>query len=214
MKDDLDKAQQRARQYWHVDGLLECAFCVLCLLLGIYFYAQATLPPESLAYKILNVSLIIVIIGGSFLVNRVLVIAKERITYPRTGYVAYRQASGARRWVRVIVAAGVSMLIATLITQLIIRGNIDLAWMPVITGAVFGFVMLLVAFRANLIRFYTLSLISVLIGCGFLIVRIDNILGLAIYYILFGLAIGLSGGLTLWSYLRQAPPPAEESDER
>lgn len=212
MKDDLDKARRHALQYGHVDGLMECAFGGLCLLLGLYFYFQELLPPGTLLYKILSVSLVLIVIGGSFLVNRLVTIAKERITYPRTGYIAYRQARGLNRWVRIVIVAGVSMLIAALLTLIFTRHIIDLAWMPAVGGIVFGMGMLVVALRTALTRFYILSIVAVVIGAGLTFAGIGNTLSLAVYYLLFGLAIIISGGLTLRSYLRQAPPRTEDSD--
>jgi hypothetical protein len=213
MKDDLDKVQQRTLQYGYVDGLMECAFGGLCLLLGLYFYAQATLPPESLLIKILDVSLVLIVLGGSFLIKALVTVAKEHITYPRTGYIAYRQARGLNRWVRTVIAAGISMLITALLTLSFANLIIDFAWMPAVSGAVIGATMLVIAFRTMLTRFYILSMIAVVIGTGLAFAGSGNIFGLGIFYFLFGLAISTSGGITLYNYLRQAPPPAKDSNE-
>ncbi len=202
MKSDLDKAQQRAIQYWNIDGTMELTFGLICLLLALYFFAQATLPQESLLYKILDVGFVLVILGSGFVANSLARKIKERITYPRTGYVAYRQKSGLNRWVRMGIAAGISMLIAVLTVVLITSTNLGLVWMPAVSGMVFGLVMVILAYRVALLRFYLLAAISVLIGGGLALAGIGDLRGLAIFYGLESLALLVSGGATFWGYLK------------
>lgn len=202
MKNNLDQTMQRARQYWYVDGLNEIFFGVLCLLLGIYFYLENILPQENLLRTFLEGSFVLLIVGSAFLVNKLVGAVKARLTYPRTGYVSYPYKSGKYRWLTALIA----ILIGGLIAWLLARAPVSFAWMPVFSGLVFSAVWLYLAYRIGLVRFYLLSAAALLIGLGLSLARIDNIPGLAAFYTLVSLAMFISGGVTLRTYLRQTQP--------
>ena len=207
MKDKLEKTRLRTVQYWFSDGLSEIAFAGLCLILALYFLSQAVLPEGSLLYFLLNASLVLVIIGGTLLARRLIHMLKSRITYPRTGYVAYPN-KPANRWGCVLLGMGIAALVAFLFTQQ--PGS--LAWMPAVTGLIIAFVMLMSGFRTGLLRFYLIGFISLLLGGGLSWAGVGDILGLSAFYGLLALVLGLSGGCTLRTYLRSAPAPEEHND--
>lgn len=213
MKDNLKVAQQHAVQYWLVDGLNELALAGLCVLLGAYFYVQATLSPDSAAYKILDMSFVLIIIGGGLLVNRLVQVFKEQLTYPRTGFVSYRRAYGLNRWVRAVFTGGIAALMGAFLTYAFSNASAAFAWMPAVTGLVFGMVMLFIAARSALLRFYLLAAAAVLLGGGLTLAGIGNVLGLAVFYAGQALCLFVTGAWTLRSYLHDNRPPAEEAHE-
>jgi hypothetical protein len=208
MKNDLQQAQKRAYQYWHIDGLYELAFGGFCLALGLYFFAQASLPHDSLMYNILDMGLILVLGGTGLVVGRLLDAAKHRITYPRTGYVAYHRKTSKRP----VLGVGLAMIIGAVVATLFINTPASLAWMPAFTGIILAAVLVYLGMRVALLRFYGLSFASLVYGVGLSLTGIGDIPGLAAYYALIGLTMGISGGFTLRTYLRRTQP-AEEHDE-
>jgi hypothetical protein len=76
---------------------------------------------------------------------------------------------------------------------------------------VVGIIWLISAFRVGLLRFYLQSILSLLLGVGLSLARLETYQSLAIYYAVMGLVLILSGGLTLINYLRQNPPLENDS---
>ena len=146
----------------------------------------------------LNMAFILIVIGGTMLAGRIQGYLKSRITYPRTGYVEYKRRGMGYRLVGGLLAA----LIASLAAGLLTATPPDLAWMPAITGILLAAVLLFLGLRIGLPRFFALSLVSLLAGAGLAIAGMENILALAWYYILLCLALFLSGGITLYHYLK------------
>ena len=203
--DELDKAKQRSFQYWYMDGLNEIGFGCLMLLLGLYFYLEGALSQTSTLRVILDSSLILVILGGAWLISRGIKYFKEKITYPRTGYVAYAQKRRTPRWLTAIIAG----LAGAFFAAIIIQGNL-LKWLPALTGIVLCLVMVFMAARANLLRFYLLAAVALIIGVVITLSNFEQSVGLSAVYALFGLTLLISGIRSLVLYLRSFPS-AEES---
>lgn len=210
MKNDLDQTLQRTKQYWYTDGLNEIAIGAIFLLLSLYFLLEVFLPPKSLLATLLTASFVLIIAGGGLLAGRVVNEIKTRLTYPRTGYVAYRQARGSQR----LFLALIAMLMASLITMLIASTPASRAWIPALTGFIIGAMWLFAGYKIGITRFYLLAAVSSLLGAGISLVGLGEILGAAVFYGLMSLAMIISGGLTLGSYLRQTQPLQEKNNER
>ncbi len=205
MQDEIERAKQKVYRYWYVDGLTEIGFGLICLLLGIYFYVQATYPKESALYQIFDLGLVFIIFGAGFAGSRFVSFFKNRLTHPRTGYVHYRRQSGKHRWLTGLLAMGIGSLTAALV----INAPGSFAWMPAASGLILSMVLLFIAARAGLLRFYLLAVFSAAAGLGLSYAGIGDILGLAYYYFLICLGLFLSGGLTLLIYLKTTQPPDE-----
>ncbi len=89
MNDDLKKPELRAIQYWLVDGVGELFVGFIFLLAVIVYYLQE-LSPGSLLSRVLGITSVILVCGGAFGGRWIIQRIKERTTYPRTGYVAYK----------------------------------------------------------------------------------------------------------------------------
>ena len=101
MTNDLKRSQLRAIQYFYADGSCEFAFGLFCLLLGVYFFVESHV--RGWLSLVLDASLVLVVLGGAWLTNRLVRQLKENITWPRTGYVAYTRQHGLRRRIRVVI---------------------------------------------------------------------------------------------------------------
>jgi hypothetical protein len=208
MTDDLKKPQLRAIQYFYADGSFEFSFGGLCLLLAIYFTIQAA-APKSLLSNILDMGFILIVLGGSFLINRLVQALKERVTYPRTGYVAYKREYGLKRGVRLAMGMLIGALLSAFTIIAITKSPNVMDWMPGITGLIFAAVIAWLGYRSALPRFYLVALAVLLISVGLASSGIGNMSGLALVYGLTSLVLFVSGGVTLWKYLRSTRSPQD-----
>ena len=207
MNDELEHVVQRTRQYWFADGLVELSVGGTFIILALYFYIQSNLPSGSLVLLAIQAAFVFLLFGVIFLSRYVVNKSKSHLTIPRTGYVSYNRASKKQR----IVCAGTAILIAALNIALFLATPLSLNWMPAITGLIVGFIWLISAFRVGLLRFYLQSILSLLLGVGLSLARLETYQSLAIYYAVMGVVLILSGGLTLINYLRQNPPLENDS---
>jgi hypothetical protein len=205
MNDTIDQAARRARRYWYVDGLNEIAFGGLCVLLGIYFQIQGALQISAQLKQMLEVGLVLFILVIVIVLNKLVNLAKERITYPRSGYVNYRRPSAIRRLATGLLAAA----IASSLSAVLMAAPAGLDWMAGLTGLALAAVWLFIAWRMQLSRFLGLSLVSLGGGIFLALTQLDGIAGIAAIYFLEGAALLVSGGLTFWAYLRGTQPVGE-----
>jgi hypothetical protein len=199
MNDEIQQVVKRTRQYWFTDGFVEISMGGIFLILALYFYLQSVLPPESLILLILQAGFILVIFGTLFLGKRLVNRLKSRVTFPRSGYVAYQVPSNKQR----ILSMGIALVIAALIAGLFITTPTSLNWIPAITGFIVAIVWLISGARVGLIRFFVLSVVSMVLGTGLSLSGLETYFSLSIYYAAMGLSLILSGTLTLANYLRQ-----------
>jgi hypothetical protein len=205
MKDPIDQAANRARRYWYVDGLNEAAFGGLCLLLGAYFQIQASLQIASQLREMLEAGLVLFIVAIVLLLYKLVNFLKERITYPRSGYVSYRRPNTIRRLATGLLAAA----IASVLSAVLMIAPPGLDWMAGLTGLALAAVWLFLAWRFQLSRFLALSLVSLGGGIFLALMQLDGVAGVAAMYFLEGAALLTSGGITLWAYLHGTQPVGE-----
>jgi len=201
---DIEKIEKRTVQSFYDDGLTEIAAGLIFLLIGGYFFLQLG-TTGSTAGSIVSSVFLIVFFAAFFLVNRLLRFFKRRITYPRTGYVAFKkkEMSPKRRVATAVVAGIISAALAVLFrTSPSVQ---DL--FPAVNGLLFAVAALLFAHRVGVIRFYALSAASAIIGVGLAAAGFGDLKGLSLFYLLFGAALFITGLAALIVYLRRNPRP-------
>lgn len=209
---DMKQVERRVRRYWYTDGIAELASGGLFLLLGLYFGMLGYLEEGSLVSVILQVSMILVLVGGAYGVRWLVNTLKSRLTYPRTGYVEYRvneKDAKQRRWIVIAVA----MIFAAASIALVdyIR---SLDSMVLITGVLIGFIFIALRGRSSgLQRFYVLGGLAILLGIGLAYSGLPQVYTLALFYGLLGIAVLISGGLVLRRYLVENPSQSEMDNE-
>ena len=206
MSENLDQLTKRPVQYWFEDGLGELVTAIVFILIGGLFLIQtaATQPTVAVAAGILG---IIVIGGGPWLSRRLLTRLKERVIYPRTGYVKYPAFPRSQRIISAVAAAAVA-------GGLVVIANIyeePLNWLPLIEGTAVGVLLYVQASRVSLLRLHLEALASVLLGAGIAIIGLGDLVGSGLYFLGFGVLLALAGGITFASYLNKYPaPPVEQ----
>jgi hypothetical protein len=198
----IQQIEKRTTRYWFADGLAEMTVSFVFLVLALYFYLKLVVPVDSLLYPLLEMGFILFIVGGSFITSRIVNALKERLTYPRTGFVAYQQDRRGKSRSRIAAVFVVGVIVAA-VTLLFTNNRTEFAWMPAITGLLLGLATLFfIAPRIGLVRIYLLGGAAVVVGVAISLLGFEDIPGLAWFYFLAGAGVLLSGGLTLIAYLR------------
>ncbi len=205
MNTNVDDLMRRTKSYWYEDGLTE-------VLSGLFFFAVALLllgewaaPPGSPLKAIAGPAFMVITILWILVGRRVIGWLKERITYPRTGYVAYKQQrkgpAAARAVAAGVIGAGVALAVVAgwMYSQDIAR------LIPLIMGAGLALLLFRIGSEMGLVRYYVLAVWSLLSGAALAWLTNDMSLSIALYYLMLGLAIILGGVVTMIRYLRAAP---------
>ncbi len=206
---DINSIMQRTRRYWYEDGFADLGMGALLFVLGLLFAAEAITPTGSPLWFVWSFGWPIVLIGGSVLVTRVVQQLKARYTYPRTGYVSYERQGGSR-----VVQMIAVFLVAALIAAGVVafsRGwqNLTL-WFGLAFTAAFTFV----GFRAGLVRYLALALLSLIVGLALMPLALTTEQTSALFFVALGLGMVVSG-LSAWLRIsRTTPPGGEASDGR
>lgn len=203
MRTHLTRAQQRAHQYWFVDGLAEIAAGIVSLLLAVLFgiWPLLTKSPWSL---LLFMAFATAVSGGLRLfITKI----KEKSTYPRTGYVSPPTGLENKRLLAAAVAATLLLLAVNLIITL--QWPTSAAWIPMAAGLIFAFVFAFTAYLAGLRRFYGLALLSLLVGIGLGLLGSGFLEGAAALTALVGFCLLFLGIRTRQAYIHQNPALSE-----
>jgi hypothetical protein len=203
----IDRAMQRTWRYWYEDGLAEMAVGGVFLAIGLLFLLEALLGSGALP-SLSALGVPVIVLGGGFLAQRALATLKERLVYPRTGFVAYRRRSGRRG-----AAAGIGGgLVGALVAFLLIAAPASLAWIPLLQGLMVAGVWLWLGYRLDLPRFLGLGLASGLTGAAASLVGLGEVLGSGIYFTMHGLAMIATGLAGLAIYLKRTHALATVED--
>ncbi len=205
---EIGQVMRQTQRYWYEDGLNDMGFGAWILAVGLLLVAQTLTPPGSPLWMVWAVGGPLVLIGGGFVMSRVVRRLKERFTYPRTGYVSYERARGASRVLRllavIVISAGVSAGIV------IVQKN----WLSltVILGFVYAAVLSVIGLRFGLWRYLALALWSLLLGLALAPLSLTTNPAGALFHIGAGASWLLAGWLTYRQYLASAPQPEEAGD--
>ncbi|HET7144827.1 MAG TPA: hypothetical protein VFI68_12475 [Anaerolineales bacterium] len=208
MKDETYQIEQRVKRYWYNDGIGELMGGGMFLLLGLYFSAQQYLGDRSFVGGLLQAGFVVILIGGVFLARRLVNALKERVTYPRTGFVEYRTNNRNAILMRVLSVV-VGMTVA-MVSIFVVRRFEMIDAMVAVTGVLIAFILIAKqGWSSGMGRFYFLSAASIVFGGVLSMSGFARGYNLGLFYLLMGIAFALSGGLTLKRYLRENPLPPE-----
>lgn len=208
MKDPIQDTIQRTQRYWYADGLNEIATGLVILLLAFSYWLLQRVDTGSGNGLIVGIVQPIVILGGFLLSNRLVRVFKERITYPRTGYVTYPRPKGKRRWKVALITGATAGILAAIISLTANRLGDEI--LPVITGAVIAVAIVYFAARIHLIRLYVLAGFTFIAGIGTALSGVQGLNSSAMFFGLMGASWVVSGLWALWNYLRSTQPAKDE----
>lgn len=212
MEDKMLNVEQRVKRYWYSDGIAEISVGGMFLLLGLYFGVQGYFGEGSVVSVILQVSMILVMLAGFFATQWLVNTLKSRLTYPRTGYVEYHvKDNDAKQRRYVVIAVAAMIAIASMVLINYIR-NLDS--MVLGTGLMIGVIFVVLRGKSSgVTRFYYLGGLSLLLGIVLSLDSLSQAYNLGLFYGLLGVALLVSGGLTLRRYLNENPMPGDDDNE-
>lgn len=208
MNQQINDMIRRTQRYWYVDGLTEIGSGLIILLLGLFDLALAALPPQTPTAVLVAVGQPLLIIGGTLLISKIVRMLKERITFPRTGYVEYpEKRRGKRRAALALVAGLIAAGIFVLIDVLL---NISANLIPVIVAVLLAISFALIGYRFGLTRFYLVAVFC--LAAGLVISRyiLQELQQSGLFFTALGLVWIVSGTIVLVQYLRSTQPTREE----
>ncbi len=208
MDKNLKASQQRAVQYWFIDGLVELSGGLICLLLAIYFIVQQILPVSQGSFALL----FLIVFVAAFGIRKLMLWYRERSTYSHTGFIELKK-GWENRWF-LSTAIGFSLLLLGLILYTIQRGIETVLWMPALGGAVFAFIFYLAGYRTGLVRFIFLAIFCLLLGVCLALSGIGDLWGTALLSVFTSLTLFAFGIVTRMAYVRQLKHTSEQADER
>jgi hypothetical protein len=198
MTDQVDDTVRRVHRYLYEDGLIEIGVGILFIVVGLGLIAFVAIQDNTIMGVTLIASLLALAFGGALFTKRALEMVKERVTYPRTGYVSYRSDETNRgRWLAPVAAILLLILSLFLPEELTRISSMIGALMFVIIGSL--------GYRLRLRRFYAIGSIALLAGASASLLFLDEALGAGVTFSVTGLALLVSGALTLSTYLRRHP---------
>ena len=167
MKDTLTQVQQRARAYWFADGLYEIVSGIFAAILGGFILLESRVESGTPQADLLSNTANVFLLLGAFLTPVLLRWMKERVTYPRSGYVAYPELKTAERLRRGIPAMIIAFLLAALIATSILASAQtrlwvmeSVVWLPTAMGVLFGVILIRSAQATGLSRHFLLGGVS------------------------------------------------------
>ena len=197
---ELKEIERRTLKYWNVDGLPELLMGSLWVLWGGLWLAGTALP-KGPAYVAFWLVVPFVLASSGIFSRWAVQKLKERITYPRAGYVLTKQP----RWVGVIVALASLLALAALVFGLV-RGSEST--LPPLLVAIVSLGLFILAVHESNERLLILAVIS--LGLGVWVWRTNaGWAGLNWTFLWLGLAALVTGALRLRRFLRENPKAAE-----
>lgn len=204
MSDQITDWTKRAQQYWYVDGLSEIGSGVVILSVGFLYGVSSLLSSKGLGAILQGIGLPVLVIVMAILMRWIVSRLKRSITYPRTGYIAYRPPEPRRRIGRILIAmltaSGIALVVA-------LTGDwINPRWIPAMTGLFLALLTLIIAFRIRLTRFFILAIFPLAVGVVLAILNLTGEVNNALLFSSLGIGWMVSGAVTLIRYLRSTEP--------
>lgn len=203
---NLDEVERRPRRYWNADGLPEISMGALWMFWGVLLALPRLLPPgEWLGWYRMVVPFLMV--GAAFSSQWVTRKLKERITFPRGGYVRWLEPSAAVN----MLSAGVAALVGCALIVVVVKGRQEsLRYMVVpLSSVLIAGALLVLAFRWKLHHYLVLSVASLAAGLVAWARRIPLEPGMILLLLTLGALSVLTGTIRLRRYLRAHSLPAE-----
>ena len=204
---DLNSTIRRSTQYWFDDGLVELLIGIYSAVIGLLFWWQTTVATFESAIASV-VALPAIIIVGSLLLGTTLRWLKQRLVYPRTGYITYQKPTKKQRNLSWFLGAFVGVLVALTVTQLALT---ELT--AVFIGAGIGIGLFMMGYRIGLIRFHLLAVWSVAVGVVISFLGVVDTVAATLALGLIGLGLIVSGGFVFWRYWQNSEPGNNEPAE-
>lgn len=203
---DLDDLARRPIRYWNADGLPELMMGLLWILWGGAWQIGQVLPRGGawrLYTLLVPALLVLTAVAATWATKKV----KARITFPRTGYVAWKEPTGGER----LATAGIAMVAAALLAAVVVRSRaagLEHVAAPSM-GVLLSLSFLVASLRQRAPHLLALAGVALTLGLALGALKIG---WSAAYWLLIalGAAAVVIGGLRLKSFLDRHPVEERE----
>ena len=209
MKDKIGQIMRKTYGYWWVDGLAEIGMGLMFGILGGYNYLLITLHLSTTASMSMAFGEPLVFLACWFAYGRLVRWTKERLTYRRTGYVAYQQKNRQDRTKRAIISAVLGITMALTVTYIgpeVLKIN-----SLVMICGVMALVTLFLAIWHGVNRLILLAVVQFALGLWVSTLPLEPELGSTLLMAAIGAVWLLSGIIVFIIYLVRTKPVGEEN---
>lgn len=196
--------ESRPRRYWNIDGIPELVMGLVWILWGGAFLIGDRIPkgsPANIYWMAFPAILVFTGVASTWLVRRL----KERITYPRTGYVEYREPGALARTMTALIAVCTAAAAAALILTGRAAG-VEHSAAPAI-GVILSIAFLVASVRQKAPHFLALSGVALALGAAFAALKLGWT-GTSWLFVWLGGAAVTLGAWRLRRYVRKHPAEA------
>lgn len=197
---NLDEIARRPQRYWDVDGLPELMMGLLWMLWGGAWLLGDTLPDDwrSNTYWAVAPAFLVV---SSFATVWAIKRLKERFTFPRTGYVDWKEPSRSSR----LGAAAVAMVTAMVLAAVAANRDAGVEHVAApLLGVILSLGFVVASLRQRAPHLLALAAVAIALGLAFGALRAgwESVNWL---FVALGAASAAVGGLRLVLFLRKNP---------
>lgn len=204
----IENIIRNTRKYWYIDGLSEIAGGLILFAAGLTYWLVSTLESTNIKAMLLMLAQPAVIIIGSLIVQKYLPKIKERLTYPRTGYLTFRKPPRNRRVKRALIVGLIAGLVGALITML--SSKLPENFLPLLSSVFLLIFSIYIAYQTAVPRFYVIGILMVLLGAAISFMPFENVLPYTLFFCGIGIIWIISGVVTLVGYLHKTSPKLED----
>jgi hypothetical protein len=200
MDDPLRQAEARLERYWNVDGLHEIGVALILALTALWVWATELSDLPQAWKRGFSTTFPFLLIGGMSVERVVIKTIRRRLTYPRAGFAEMRKPTGGRRLVSAlaaaVIAAGIGFAGARFEPEQLRR------WAVIVPGVAAGIFLWQIGSRAGVSRFYAAGALIAAASLAIAGAGMSMSLGLTLFWAIAAGVLLVSGGITLWRFLR------------
>lgn len=205
---DIEKIIRNTRKYWYVDGLSEIAGGLVIFLTGLTYWLVYSMAESSAKNFLLILAPPVVILLGASQVRKILPQLKEKLTYPRSGYLTFKKPNRNIRMKRAVFAG----LIAATISASVVMALYGLPqrFIPLFSSFLLTLFSIYIGYQVAVPRFYWIALLILLLGGIISWINPPGALPFTLLFSGMGIIWMISGLITLFLYLRNTQPIPEQ----
>jgi hypothetical protein len=173
---------------------------ILFAVIGLNTWLVSVAPKGTPLALAAWIALPVLTIGGIFWVQRFVKNLKERLVFPRTGYIVYEAKPNRFRWLVIGFALALAVSILVLPYEWLTKGSIT-------GGALLCVILASIGAQVDLKRLIAIGALGLVLGVIFAFLPLSDNAGLAATISFTGLILTLVGGMALRSYLSANPLP-------
>jgi len=211
MLEEIKKIERRMFRHNLEDGVFEIVFGIFLLLSGFFVFAYSFMSKKTIFPLAFFLGYSLTIFLSLLLMKKMVRSLREKLTWPRTGYVSYQE--GKQRRLKAGLRGGITGFCFPILAGLAqdLMGSVPGFYSY---PAVFGLVLVIsfcwISFRSGLIRFAAFGGLYAVIGLILSFSGWKHMQAWAAICGVIGISLLLSGLFVSRRYLHRNPVPAED----